>query len=179
MITLIAKFLAALNANSRPGEAASGFACGILLALVPAGNLLWIVLFTVFFFLRLHLATMILTTVVFKLFIGAADPLIDALGLWILQLPRLEPLFIQAINTPVLPYLRFNNTLVMGGCAAGILLWVPSFLIGRVLVILYRRKIRDRIASSRLVKFFEKTPLLRKLTMAVRKAGTVYQGWSG
>ncbi|MGC9311323.1 MAG: TIGR03546 family protein, partial [Sediminispirochaetaceae bacterium] len=121
MITLIAKFLAALNANSRPGEAAAGFACGILLALIPADNLLWILLFTVFFFLRLHLATMILTTVVFKLFIGAADPLIDALGLWILQLPRLEPLFTQAINTPVLPFLKFNNTLVMGGCAAGIL----------------------------------------------------------
>jgi uncharacterized protein (TIGR03546 family) len=179
MITLIAKILAALNANSRPGEAAAGFACGILLALVPADNLLWILLFTVFFFLRLHLATMILTTVVFKLFIGAADPIIDALGLWILQLPRLEPLFIRAINTPVLPFLKFNNTLVMGGCAAGILLWVPSFLVGRMLVLLYRRRIRDRLASSKLVKFFEKTPLLRKLTTAVRKAGAVYQGWSG
>ncbi len=179
MITLIAKFLAALNANSRPGEAASGFACGILLALVPADNLLWILLFTVFFFLRLHLATMILTTVIFKLFIGAADPLLDTLGLWILQMPQLEPFFTQAINTPILPFLKFNNTLVSGGLAAGILLWAPAFLTGRLLVILYRRSIRDRLASSKLVKFFEKTPLLRKLTMAVRKAGTVYQGWNG
>lgn len=178
MITLIAKFLAALNANSRPGEAAAGFACGIVLALIPASNLLWILLFILFFFMKLHLATMILTTAVFKLFIGIADPLVDMLGLWILEQPALEPAFTQAMNTPVLPFLRFNNTLVAGGLAAGIVLWVPFFFLGRVLILLYRRKVRDKIASSRLVKFFEKTPLLRKLSTAFRKAATVYQGWS-
>jgi len=178
MISLIAKLIAALNANSRPGEVAAGFACGVLLALIPVGNLLWIGLFTFFFFFKLHLGTMVLTIAVFKVWIGVTDPLIDWLGLWILQRPALEALFTWVLNTPVLPFLRLNNSLVMGGFVSGFLLWTPSYFLGRILVLLYRRRIRDRIASSRLVRFFEKTPLLRKITKAVRKAAAVYEGWS-
>jgi len=177
MITLIAKFLAALNANSRPGEIAAGFACGIMLALIPAGNLLWIVLFIIFFFLKIHLGTMFLTIIIFKLFIGVMDPLIDTLGLLLLQQKSLEPFYIWAVNSPVLPFSRFNNSLVMGGFVSGVILWIPFFFIGRLLVGFYRRGVRDKIASSKLVRFFEKSPILRKLTKAMRKAGAVYEGW--
>jgi hypothetical protein len=44
MIRGIAYLVVALNANTRPGEIAAGAACGVLLALIPGGNLLWIVL---------------------------------------------------------------------------------------------------------------------------------------
>ncbi|MCF7928614.1 MAG: TIGR03546 family protein [Spirochaetales bacterium] len=178
MIGFIAKIIAALNANSRPGEIAAGFACGVLLALMPAGNLFWPVLFLLFFLLKLHVGTMILTLIVFKLWIGVADPLIDSLGLWILQQPALESFFIRAANTPVLPLLEFNNALVTGGLVSGLVLWIPLFLLGRYLVRTYRSGVREKIASSKLVRFFEKTPILRKLAIAVRKAGDVYKGLS-
>jgi hypothetical protein len=83
------------------------------------------------------------------------------------------------MNTPVLPFLRLDNSLVTGGLAAGIVLWVPFFFLGRLLIRFYRTTLRDRIASSRLARFFEKTPILKKLTAAARKAGQVYGGWTG
>ena len=178
MIALIAKIIAAFNANSRPGEIGAAFACGVLLALIPSGNLLWIVLFTIFFFFRLHLGTMMLTIIIFKLFIGAVDPLLDRLGLMILEAPALYPLFTEAMNTPVLPYLRFENTLVTGGFATGLILWVPLFFLGTLLVKGYRREVREKIAHSRLVKSFEKYPLLNKLIKAVRKSSALYRGWN-
>jgi uncharacterized membrane protein len=59
----------------------------------------------------------------------------------------------------------------MGGLVAGIGLWVPVFLLFRWLVILYRRRLRDRIAGSRLVKALRRVPLVMKIGNAVRKIG--------
>jgi len=178
MITLVARFIAALNANSRPGEIAAGFACGILLALIPFGNLLWFLLFAVFFLLKLNAGTLLFTAVLFKLFIGVLDPLVDSFGLSILTQPSLTPYFTSAMNTPVLPLMEFNNSLVTGGLALGLLLWLPLFYGGRVAVTFYRKGIRDKLASSKIVKTFEKVPWIRKLTTAIRKSTGIYQGWS-
>ncbi len=179
MITLLARFIAALNANSRPGEIGAAFACGVLLSLIPFGNLLWFGLFILFFFTKLHTGTLILTIVLFKLFIGLADPLTDAAGLWILTQPALEPYFTRAVNTPLLPLTEFNNSLVAGGLLIGAALWIPLFFLGRAAVGYYRTGIRDRIAASKLVKSFEKFPWLRKLSTAVRKSSALYRGWNG
>ncbi|MFW5711911.1 MAG: TIGR03546 family protein [Spirochaetota bacterium] len=179
MITLLARFIAALNANSRPGEIGAAFACGVLLALIPFGNLLWFGLFIPFFFIKLHSGSLILTIVLFKLFIGLTDPLTDAAGLWILNQPALEPYFTQAVNTPLLPLTGFNNSLVAGGLLIGAGLWIPLFFLGRTAVGYYRTGIRDRIAASKLVKSFEKLPCLRKLSTAVRKSTALYRGWNG
>ena len=179
MIALIAKIFAALNANRRPGEVAAAFACGMLLGILPAGNLLWVGLFVVFFFFKMHLATMLLTIAFFKVWIGLTDPLLDRLGLVILEQPALRPFFTSVMNTPVLPFLRIDNSLVTGGLAAGIVLWVPFFFLGLLIVRIYRTTLRDKIGSSRLARFFEKTPILKKLTAAARKAGRVYGGWTG
>ena len=179
MITLLARFIAALNANSRPGEIGAGFACGVLLALIPFGNLLWFLLFILFFFIRIHTGTLILTIVVFKLFIGIADPLADRAGLWLLTQPALEPHFTQAANSPLLPLTEFNNSLVAGGLLIGVLLWIPLFMLGKSGVRFYRTGIRDKIAASKLVKSLEKVPWLRKLSLAVRKSTALYRGWNG
>ncbi len=56
MIKGIARLIVALNANTRPGEIAAGAAFGLLLALVPGGNLLWSVLFILTFFLKINMA---------------------------------------------------------------------------------------------------------------------------
>lgn len=177
MIPLIAKLIAAFNANSRPGELAAGFSCGFLLALIPGGNVIWAVLFLIFFFLKLHLGTMIFTTVILKLAVGFADPLIDDFGVWILQQAALEPFFIAATNTPIAALSGFNNSLVAGGLITGIILWLPLFFFFKWLVKLYRDRIREKIASSKLVRSFEKVPWLNKLLKAVRTSTAVFEGW--
>jgi uncharacterized membrane protein len=61
----------------------------------------------------------------------------------------------------------------MGGLIAGIVLWLPVFLLFRRLVILYRRRLRERIADSRLVKTLRRVPLIATIGNAVRKIGGV------
>ncbi len=178
MIALIAKFFAALNANSRPGEVGAGFACGIMLALIPFGNLVWLLLFIVFFLLRLHLGTMLLVTAVFKLFIGFADPLIDRVGVTVLTHPSLYDTFTSIYNTPFVPLTRFHNSLVTGGLLVALVLWLPAFFLGKYAVVGYRKTLRDKIADSAIVKTIGKYPVVAKLGSAVRKANSLYSGWS-
>ena len=83
----------------------------------------------------------------------------------------LANLFARAYNLPLLPLSRFNNTVVMGGLIAGIVLWVPVFLVFRQLVIAYRRRLRDKIAGSRLVQSLRRVPLIATIGNAVRKIG--------
>jgi uncharacterized protein (TIGR03546 family) len=167
----IATLIVAVNANNRAGEVAAGVSFGLLLALVPSGNLLWLVLFIVTFFLKIHLGAELLFLALFKLPAPLADGLLHRLGLLVLSRQGLTGFFTRAYNLPLLPLSRFNNTVVMGGLIAGIVLWVPAFFLMRRLVVLYRRRWREKIAGSRLVKALGRVPLIAAIGNAVRKIG--------
>ena len=174
MIALLAKLLAALNANSRPGEIAAAAAFGLMLALIPGGNLLWFALLVIVFLLKVHLASALIVMAAGKLIVRLADPLLEAVGLFILNQEALAPLFTSMTNTPLLPYTSFNHSLVMGGFAAGILLWVPVFLLFIPLVKAYRNTLRPKLAESRLVKGFQRFPIVNKIVKAAGRAGGLF-----
>jgi uncharacterized protein (TIGR03546 family) len=167
----IATLIVAINANNRAGEVAAGVTFALLLALIPSGNLLWFLLFLITFFLKINLGAEFLFLALFKLLAPLTDGLLHRLGLLVLDRPMLADLFTKAYNLPLLPLSRFNNTVVMGGLIAGIVLWLPVFLLFRRLVILYRRRLRERIADSRLVKTLRRVPLIATIGNAVRKIG--------
>jgi uncharacterized protein (TIGR03546 family) len=167
----IAALFVAINANNRPGEVAAGVSFALLLALIPSGNLLWIALFIITFLLKINLAAELLFLALFKLLAPLADGLLHRLGALVLSQPALSNAFCTAYNLPLLPFSRFNNTVVMGGLIAGLLLWIPGFLIFRRLVIVYRRRWREKIAGSRLVKALGRVPLVANIANAVRKIG--------
>lgn len=169
MISFIAKIFVALNSNSRPGELASGIAFGISLALIPGGNLLWFLIFAIAFMLKHNLAAMLLSVLVFSLPASLADPLLHKTGLAVLSTPALQDLFTRLYNTPVLPWLRFNNTMIMGSLIWSILLWLPLFILFRILVRLYRNRIASRLAESKLVKSLKGVPWISKVFKAYSK----------
>jgi uncharacterized protein (TIGR03546 family) len=174
----IAKLVAGLIANRRPGEVASGIAFGLFLALLPPNNLLWPVLFAVTFFLRLNLGAEIAALGLFRLIVPMADPAIDALGYTILTAPPLQPFFASLYEMPLLPFTRFNNSIVMGGFAAGIVLWFPMFLLGRAGVVGFRTHLQPRIAESRLVKAFTRIPLVAKFASLLKRFQGAYAAFS-
>jgi len=173
MIKSIARALVALNSNVHRNQIAAGFACGVLFALLPAGNLLWLGLFVLTFFLKLNYGMQLVVTVL----LGLARPLLgaalDALGWAILGAPFLRPLFTTLYNLPIAPLTRFNNSIVMGGLAAGLLLWLPSFFAMRAFVSLYRARLAPKVAESRIYKAFMKLPLVGKIAKATETASGI------
>jgi uncharacterized protein (TIGR03546 family) len=170
IIKWIINLLKVLNSNQNPAELAAGIAFAFLLALVPADNLLWYVLLIITFFLRVHMGTQLIFLAIFKLIAPVFDAVLHPLGYAILTIPSLQGFFTKLYNTPLVPFTKFNNTIVMGGLVAGVVLWVPLFILFLVLVKMYRDKLMAAIQNSKIVKGFMNLPLISMLVKGAGKA---------
>ncbi|MEZ6039339.1 MAG: TIGR03546 family protein [Planctomycetaceae bacterium] len=119
--------LKALLTQSTPAQMSWGFALGVLVGLVPKGNLLAIALGMVVAMLRVNLGVATATAIAVTFAASWFDPVSDAIGRFVLSLPSLQQFWIQLYNTPVMPWTDFNNSIVMGSFLLGLgLLWPLS-----------------------------------------------------
>ena len=175
MIGWIARIIAGLYSNRKPAEVAAALSTALLLTFLPGANLLWLTIFVAMFFLRVNHAVALLALALLAPFSAAADPLLHNLGHTVLTRPGLTELFTAVYNLPLMPFTRFNNTLVMGGLIAGAILWLPVFLLGRMAVMTFRLRLVPAVASSKPVRALVKVPLIARLTGATRHWAAVYQ----
>jgi len=167
----IANLVFVLNSNKHPREVAAAIAMGLLLALIPVNNILWVAIFVISFFLKLNLAVEILFIIIFKLILPFTDPLLDRLGFFLLSIDKLQPFYTSIYNTPFIPFTRFNTTLVAGGLAAGIVLYIPVYFLAVTLVKLYRRRLKDKILGSKFVRRITENPFIQKITARLDVVG--------
>ncbi len=183
VIAKIAKIFVVINSNTRPLQVGAGVAFALLLGLipfvlpvVPPVNLLWIVIFLTSLFLKVNQSFLAVFLLIFKLLAPLAYPATSRVGEAILSAPFLQDFFTALNNLPVVPFTFFNSTLVMGGLAVGLVLFTPLTLGSTLLIKLYRDRLRERIARSKLVKGFYKIPLVGKLRGLLGNAVSFYQG---
>jgi len=170
MIKHAAKLIVALNTNLGRGQIATGFAWGLLLGLIPAWNILWIILFVCSFFFKHHHWSKMLVMVVLQLASGAVAPLVDIVGWEILYIEALLPFYTSLYNMPFVPLTRFNNTLVAGGIVCGLVLWLPVYFLVFSLIPLYRNKLAPKIRNSKIVKTIKNVPIVSALLRAISAA---------
>lgn len=160
MLKGLGKFITALNGNAKKSQIAAGVSWGVLLGLVPLSNPFGIVLLIVSFFFNHNHGAKIFGLAIVKILSFLILPALDDLGYWILTMDSLNNLFTTMYNMPFVPFTKFNNTLVMGGLAAGVVLWIPVFALFMALIPLYRNKVAPKIRESKLVKKLAGTPVL-------------------
>jgi len=168
MFNGIAKLLIALNGNVSKTQIAAGFAWGMLLGIIPVGNVFWIVLFFISFFFTHHHGAKILSLAILKLITPLLVYQIDNLGWYILNLDSLRPFFTSLYNMPFVPFTKFNNTLVMGGLAAGLALWIPVFILFIILIPIIRKYVSPIIRKSKLIQKIAKFPLFSFIDSAIK-----------
>ncbi len=174
IIKWIIKIFKAINSNKKPNELAAGVAFGLLLALIPGNNLLWIALFILTFFLKINLSMEFVFLAIFKLFIFILDPVLHGVGLFALNFKIFESFYTNLYNTPILPYTEFNNTIVMGGLLTGILLWYPIYKLSHIAILKYRDIILSKIKSSKIYRGIMKIPIIAKISSITKKAYSKY-----
>ena len=121
-----------------PRVLAASLAFGMLLGFVPKDNLIMVVLGILMLALRFNLT---LTTTSAALFSGVAamfDPIADALGRAVLTHPLFAEFWARLYEIPLLPWTRFNNTVVMGSLLLALGLMTPMYLVCVRLVERYR-----------------------------------------
>ena len=166
----MARVIVALNGNLKKEQIAAGFSWGLLLGLIPAGNIFWIALFVVSFFFKNHHASKMLVLAIFKIFIAGINPLLDEIGWNFLHVEALQPFFTTLYNTPFVPFTGFNNTLVAGGLVSGAVLFLPFFFLIWLLVPLYRNAVVPRMRNSKALGAIKKLPILAPLIQAISNA---------
>ena len=159
------KILAALNSEVSPKQIAAGFALGVWIGLLPAG-LLSFALLLLAFVVNVNLALLLATAAILKIVGIIFDPLANLVGYALLvNASFLEGLWTSLYNTPIIPYTKFNNTVVLGSFVIGFLLLVPMYFLGQWGVVAYRQRWRERIVKMKVVQVFKASMLYRFYSM--------------
>jgi uncharacterized protein (TIGR03546 family) len=163
---LLAKFLAnvisILNSEISPKQIAAGFAWGVVIGLLPVRGLLPYFLTVIAFIININLAAMGVAALIFKIVSFAVDPLANKIGFILLtQVRGLKSIWTQLYNLPILPYTRFNNTIVMGSFVMGLLLLIPMYFLAQAGVVNYRARLRDKFLKLKLVQILKASAFWR------------------
>jgi len=156
--------LVALTGQTAPSELAGAVAMGMLIALIPKGNLLAHLLVLSLFLMRVNFALAAASTALFLLVTPLTDRLADALGyLLLVRAETLKPLWTWLYNRPLLPWTGFNNTLVLGNLVLGLALYVPLYLLVKKGIALYQARLKDTVLKWKVVQMVKTSYLLRWL----------------
>ena len=135
-----------------------GFALGAILGLVP-NMFMKLVIFIVIMMFRVNVSAAFLAWAVYEILSFALDPLFDSLGYYILNIDSLNSFYTYLYNLPVVPFTKFNNTVVMGSLIVGIILIIPNMIIAKKLLVYYRTHLREKVSQWKIVKILSATIL--------------------
>ena len=113
--------------NDSPKQLAVAVAFGVLLGLVPKGNLLAIGISACFLAIQANLATGMLVALAFSFVASALDGVFDNVGHTILTAPVMQEFFLSVYQLPFAPWTAFNNTVVCGSLLIGLIAFYPTY----------------------------------------------------
>jgi uncharacterized protein (TIGR03546 family) len=116
-------------AGDTPRQLAFGFAMGMVLGLVPKDNLLAVAISMAILSVRVNIGSAMIAALLFSLVGAIADPLTHRIGEALLTLEMLLPFWQGLYVLPLMPWTSFNNTVVLGSCFTGVVLFYPTYLV--------------------------------------------------
>lgn len=162
-----ARFLAkAVTAEATPRQLAWGLALGLLVGLVPKGNLLAMALMMVLCMLRINLAAGMMSAFVFSWVGMLLDPLTHQVGLVLLSLDGLRPMWTALFEVPLMPWSGLNNTVVLGSFLCGLVLLWPARWLSEPYFERYTPLLTQRLKRYRLVQLLWGAEWAEKLGQA-------------
>jgi uncharacterized protein (TIGR03546 family) len=131
-IAALRKFCRVLLASTAPEQLALGFTIGMVIGLVPKGNLIALSLCVLLFSMRCNKGLGLAAAVAFA-FVGAwTDPFAHRLGLAVLSYQPIQSTYASIFALPLGPWLGFNNTVVTGSLLMGLYAAYPVYLLTRL-----------------------------------------------
>jgi uncharacterized protein (TIGR03546 family) len=122
-----------LLASTAPEQLALGFTIGMVIGLVPKGNLIALSLCILLFSMRCNKGLGLAVAVVFS-FVGPwTDPFAHRLGHTALSLQPIQATYASIFKLPLGPWLGFNNTIVTGSLLMSLYLAYPVYWLARLL----------------------------------------------
>lgn len=152
-------FFKLLHSETGNNQLAWGVALGFILGMTPALSLQSLLVFLCMFFFRVQIGAAFLAAFFFKFIAFLLDPAFDSVGQWALELPALQGAFTELYNMPIVPFTRFNNSIVMGSGIVSIIL-LPFVLVGaKWAIVKYRVGVVEKFKDTKAFKVWRKSSL--------------------
>lgn len=117
-----------LFVDTAPWQLAGAVVAGFWVGVTPPTTLHWAILFIGLFFVRVHLPIAIASAIFFNLISELGDPIYHWIGnLLLVEIPPFFSIWSRLYHLPVVPFTRFNHTIVMGSFVVCALLSIPLF----------------------------------------------------
>ena len=161
LLKQIFAFLKLLNSDTGTNQLASGLAMGLVIGFSPFLSLQTLIVITLCFFFRIQLGAAFLSAFFFKFVAFLLDPVADLIGRAVLESSVLRPAFVSLYNMPIVPFTRFNNSIIMGSGIIGFVLAIPMFFVFKSMIIKYRHALETYIKSTKWWKAMKATALFK------------------
>jgi uncharacterized protein (TIGR03546 family) len=115
-----------------PHELAAGITIGMIVGLMPKGNLIALSLCVLLFSLRVNAGLGLAAAVAFSWLGPLGDAFADKLGGLVLTAGPLQPTYAAAFQLPLGPWLDFDNTVVAGSLLIGLYVAYPVYWLSLV-----------------------------------------------
>lgn len=145
-------FARALTDQDTPRQLALGFALGMACGLVPKGNLIAVALMLIICGSKVNLGTAMLGAFLFSWVGMLVDPLSHQIGLWLLTQDSLHGFWTILYNMPLIPWTKFNNTIVLGSLLIALGLFYPVYRLSKSRFAVWQPKWAERLRKYRLAK---------------------------
>lgn len=161
-INILKSILNFFQSNQDPDEISAGLALGSIIGLTPFNTLQnYVFLFLIFLF-NVNKGAALFGILLFSLLGNLVDPLGHRLGYFLLtKVLVLISFWTHLYNMPIVPYTRFNNTVVLGNLIVALILFVPVWIGFRKAIILYRQTWKQKITQWKIVNILESTKWIR------------------
>ena len=171
IISLPVKMIKLFESNVSPNEIAAGVCLGMFLGFVPLNGPMAVLLVLVFLFFKINRISTVITLPFFKvLYVLGVSGIADKIGGYLLLEAKYLTHFWEWITwLPVIAYLDLNNTLIAGGLALSILLFIPVFLFARTFSDVLKKKYNQRLRTNSFVKWFKKLDIVQKIGTVIDK----------
>jgi uncharacterized protein (TIGR03546 family) len=151
-LSLIRQFIKGLTSDTTPGQIGGGIALGFLIGLLPKATLTTQLFLLLLMALSVNIPMALISIFIMTFINPLMDKLTDPVGYYLLTSPALYPMWTKLYNTPVIPWTRFNNTVLLGGLVIGLVLITPVYFAGKRFGVYYNDKFRDKVMNSKFVK---------------------------
>jgi len=150
-------FIKLLNSDTGTVSLAAGMTCGFILGMTPSLSLHSLIIFLVLFFFRIQIGAALVTAFFFKFVAFILDPAFHAVGSKVLELSSLQGFYTSLYNMPLIPFTRFNNSIVMGSAVITFVLSPFIFIMSIIFILNYRATVVARFKETKLWKAIEAT----------------------
>lgn len=121
------QLVSAVLGNESPRQMAWGFTIGMVLGMVPKGNLIAISLAVLLCAVRVNKPAGLLAVAIFSALSPLCDPITHKLGASVLYSESLQPYFAWLYDQPLGPFIGFHNTVTLGSLMLALYVSYPCY----------------------------------------------------